>query len=527
MALLALLAWGCLAWGCVSPGPSGGDLGDFEALGKADAVDVTVPFAIAPGEEVRFSLRTVGRLHVDLEQGESDERLQLVAESSTYRRRSWRGRAPFLRIPGTRTRGVLTDYELTILHWGDEPAEGVLHITTVDPDPPGLTLVHNRPECTGCDRAGELRRTILDAIQNATVSIDLAVYGFDDPAILDALCAAHDAGVRVRVVTDDEESSSPEARYFGALMGETESLRACGIPVEQIDTSGIMHNKYFVIDEGTDVPVLITGSTNQTVADFEDNHNHALVVRGSHELLEAYAAEFDQLFTHCEASGCAECTPACTADLAPEGPFVIAGATVRLFFSPSDDALEALRGPTRSERRATEDPSCGPGTDCLCLPSGSMVRCHYCGAGGDWGLIGEASERVLASLYAVTDPCFALGMVHAADRGVDTTLLLDKVNSGSPYSTHVAACEGGVPTMLTEWGDGSAQARNHHKLVVVDDAVLTGSMNISGAGVSRNHENTLWIESPALADEADTLIRYEGGLLERMGVDGSCTLADR
>lgn len=517
-----------LALGCVATGPSADDLGAFEALGKADAVEVRVPFRVEPGEERRFTLRTVGRLSVDLVQGESRERLQLVAESTTYRRRSWRGRAPFLRLEGTRTRGRMTTYALSIVHWGDAPADGELLITTIDPDPPGVTLVHNRPECDGCeDPDGDLRHAVLDAIQNATVSIDLAVYGFDDPAVRDALCAAHEAGVQVRVVTDDEESSSPEHRYYGALMGETDSLLACGIPVERIRTSGIMHNKYYVIDAGTDVPVLITGSTNQTVADFETNHNHALVLRGNGPLLDAYVAEFEQLFTHCVANGCAECTPACTDDVSSEGPFEIGDARARLFFSPSDDALRELRGAARSERRAEADPSCGPDGDCLCLPSGSGYRCHYCAVDGDWGLLGEASARVHASLYAMTDPCFSLGITHAQGRGVDTTLVLDKVNSGSPYSAHEGACESGVPTLLSEWGGGSAQSRNHHKLVVVDDVVFTGSMNISNAGVSRNHENTLVIEDADLADDASGLVLYEAGLLERMGVGGHCRLGDR
>lgn len=512
-----------LASGCVAPGSDVAmDLGDFDALGKSDAVDVDVPFEIAPDQVLEFDLRTVGRLDVALEQPGHQERLQLVAESASYRRRSWRGQAPFIRIPGSQNAGRRTEYTLRLLNWGEDVSRGTLHITTIDVDAPGVTLVANQPDCEGCeDPAGELRTTILDAIQNASVSIDLAIYGIDDPAIVEALCEASLAGVRVRVVSDSAEATLEEQRYFAALRGE-ESLASCGVPVELTDYSGIMHNKYFVIDAGTDAPVLITGSTNQTTADLEVNHNHSLVLRGNDELLAAYTMEFEQLFTHCAASGCGECTPVCAQDLAPEGPFIVGDASVRVFFSPSDDALTALRGPTTVRRRVSADPACGPESDCLCRRSGSAWQCHYCGLEGDFGLVGNATERVLATVYAITDPCFVVGMAHARDRGVETTLVIDKVNSGSPFSTHSDACAMGIPTFISEWNEGSAQARNHHKLVVVDDVVVTGSMNLSAAGVSRNHENTLFLDDEPLAERAAQLIEDEAALLRTMGVDGTC-----
>ena len=129
---------------------------------------------------------------------------------------------------------------------------------------------------------------------------------------------------------------------------------------------------------------------------------------------------------------------------------------------------------------------------------------------------------MLTDVHALTDPCVALGMARAARRGVETELVVDKVNAGSPYSMHQTACERGVPTLVTEWNQGSAQARNHHKLVVVDDVVVTGSMNLSEAGVSRNHENTLMITVAALADQAAGLVHREAALPSSLGVLDAC-----
>lgn len=513
-----------LAVGCVAPAGSGEkvDLGDFQALGKADVLEVGVPFEVGPGPDrtVTFSLRTVGRLHITTAQ-ETDERLQLIAESESYRRRSWRGRAPFIRLAGTHTGGSLREYTLTIRNWGDELARGVLTVTTDDPGEPGVTMLTNQPDCDGCaDPAGPLRKATIDVIQNALFTIDLAIYGIDDAAIVEALCEAAAAGVRVRVVSDDEESV-PGERYYESLRSDR-GLEGCGIPVEIVETSGIMHNKYLLADAGTDAAVLLTGSANFTHTDFELNHNNTMLLRGAGAMVDAYVTEFEQLFTHCIASGCGRCTPACVANVTTEGPWEVGDATVRTFFSPSDDALVALRGPVRSERLAAPDESCGAGTDCLCRPSGSRFRCDYCGQGGDWGLVGDADERVLVSAYAITDACLTLALSHSAGRGVETALIADKVNAGSQYSMDSRACEMGVRTYVTQWGGGSSSARNHHKLVVVDGVVVGGSMNFSEAAVTRNHENTLLIEDAELADEAADFLRSEAALLESMGVVPDC-----
>ena len=514
-ALFALIALGCAP---VAVSGEELDLGSFD--GKMDRVEVRVAFEVDPGETIYFAVGTVGRLHVTTAQEGTAERLQLVAESSLYRRRSWRGRSPFLRIPGTATGGTLTEYALRLHNWGASPARGYLGVAVDAPDEPGVRFVANQPDCADCERPeGELRDVIIDAIQRATRSIDFAVYGVDDPAVVESLCHAAEAGVRVRVVTDAEETTFGE-RYYPAI----ESFWECGIPVERTATGAIMHNKYFVIDAGTENATLITGSTNQTRAGFEFNHNHMVVIHGASALVEAYATEFQQLFEHCLRSTCGECTPACTLDATPAGPYAAGDVPIEARFSPTDGVLEELRGASSVELRDEPDPECGLGRDCLCVPSGARWRCDYCGLDG-WGRVGEVENRALIDVYSFTDACLGLALGHAERRGVETLVIYDRVKAGSPWSQDENTCAMGVPTLYSWWRGGSAQARNHHKLLVLDDTVVTGSMNLSASGNRRNHENTLFIEDPAVADEVVGFIESEAEDLRALGMTSRCPRA--
>ena len=531
---LTVLALACAVDGGAG---AGADLGDFPAVGKADTpLVVEVPFVVppstedgVPGEMAPLTFRTSGQLAVTTHQDElrSWERLQLVAESDDYRRRSWRGRAPFVTIPAERTEGQLTEYTLTMLNWGDVPGYGFIRVETEVPEE-GVKVVFNSPDCDdGCkDPAGELRTELVDAIQSARHSIDLAVYGLEDEAIVEALCNAASAGVRVRVDTAETSEDPEDSRsYVPAFFGPG-GLAACGAQVDAVRSYGLMHHKFFVVDAGTDSELLITGSANLTQSGLEKNHNHMLFLRDAPELTAAYVAEMEQFFRHCAtdrlepSSRCDECTPACTEDVNESGPWALPNGQVQAFFSPADDAMRVLRGLSTEARLDAPDPACdGPEADCICRKAGTRWLCEYCAQGEDgWGVVGEADERILMSMYSATDQCFALGVARAARRGVEVLTVWDFVRSRSRYSRDDYLCSEGVATYISNWGGGSAQVRNHNKTVVVDDLVFDGSMNLSASGADENNENTLVIDSAPLADEFDAYVRDEVALLERSGV---------
>lgn len=101
-----------------------------------------------------------------------------------------------------------------------------------------------------------MEQALLDRINSASIAIDAAFYDFNRTSIRDALIAAKERGVIVRIVADDEAHHENETyRPF------FESFNATDIIVQDDEGfSGIMHNKYFIIDG----EYLWTGSTNVT-----------------------------------------------------------------------------------------------------------------------------------------------------------------------------------------------------------------------------------------------------------------------
>jgi phosphatidylserine/phosphatidylglycerophosphate/cardiolipin synthase-like enzyme len=518
--------------GCASESEDGPiDIGVFHAPGKADEIVVVqVPFEVGAGEQVDYTFTTTGHLDVTTHQdrGRSWERLQLVARSGSYRRRSWRGRSPFLNIPADRVGRQPISYSLTVLSWGSAPAYGYIQVETQMPEPAGIRTVFNQPDCPDCeDPEGSLRNQLLKAIQSAEYTIDMAVYGFEDPALVEALCLATEAGITVRAVADDSSEDPEGSRsYWPWFFSPETGIAGCGAQVEAVRGSGIMHHKFLLIDRHTDSSQLVTGSANFTTLGMELNHNHLLFIRGVPGLFEAFGQEFDQLFGHCQVDRldgrdtCFECTPACCENRSPEGPWEVPDGEVRAYFSPSDDPLAILRGQSEKITRETPDPAChGDQAECVCRRSKNYWSCQYCAQGEDgWGLIGQAQERVATSMYAATDQCFALGMVRAERRNVQTLGIWDYQMSKQPASQKDFLCAEGVPTYVCNWDDYSFLARNHNKLVVIDDVVIDGSMNLSERASVKNNEGMLVIHSSGLADTIADYIDTEVALLHERGV---------
>jgi len=412
--------------------------------------------------------------------------------------------------------------EISIENPSAIPLRGELSIKSEVPAELGIQFIPNAADCLDCeDPAGELRNSIVDAIRSARRTIDFAIYGVNDPAILDALCEAASNGARVRVLTDElSEDPNGSHGYFDAIFGDF-GLASCGADVVAVRSSGLMHHKFLLLDTGDADELLITGSTNLTTAGLEQNHNHMTFLRGFPELTRAYELEFEQLYGRCRGGDrdCDECTPACVANVSEEGPWREHAAEVNVFFAPSDDALEAIRGSVFRERVDAPDEDCGdPSSDCACRPSGDGWTCDYCAMDDrGYGALENASDRIVMTVFAATDICLALGIAKAYERGAEVLGIWDRVQSGSAYSRDDFLCAAGVPTYRSEWGGGAASVFNHNKLLVIDDLVIDGSMNLSESGIRINNENTLLIEQRTLADAVSDYIRQEVTLLEAQG----------
>jgi hypothetical protein len=86
----------------------------------------------------------------------------------------------------------------------------------------------------------EMEQELLDRLNYATTSMNAAIYGLDRASIVNALIAAHNRSVTVRIVADDDAYTDYNASYT--------ALQSAGIPIILDNRSSRMHNKFFVID---------------------------------------------------------------------------------------------------------------------------------------------------------------------------------------------------------------------------------------------------------------------------------------
>lgn len=128
---------------------------------------------------------------------------------------------------------------------------------------------------------GPVETALLDDLQSAGQSIDIAMYNLSLDRVVAALIAAHKRGVTVRMVTDSDDINDKPIRQ----------LINAGISVKGDQREGLMHHKFLVIDEQT----VWTGSLNLTsLGAYQDNNNFNRIQ--SDQLAENYTVEFEEMF---------------------------------------------------------------------------------------------------------------------------------------------------------------------------------------------------------------------------------------
>lgn len=122
-------------------------------------------------------------------------------------------------------------------------------------------------------------------LDTAQQTMHVCVFTITNNALRDALMRAHDRGVTVKVISDDECMKQQGSDIY--------DMKAYGIPCESdTDPEAHMHNKFVVIDG----QVLITGSFNWTVAAAGRNQENLVFLQDA-ELSSAYIQEFERLWT--------------------------------------------------------------------------------------------------------------------------------------------------------------------------------------------------------------------------------------
>lgn len=316
--------------------------------------------------------------------------------------------------------------------------------------------------------SAEIERVLIDAIDSAENSIDVAAYNINRRTIVDALTRAYDRGVQVRYIADNETANlalSNPTPPFSILRGNSE---------------GLMHNKFIIIDAAdVDKSWLVSGSMNFTEQNIARDYNNMILIQ-DYSLCQAYRIEFEEMWGSVgDFPGIFNVRFGSSKEDNTPHLFSVGGVAIESYFSPSDNTTTQI---------ARE--------------------------------IEEAKDMVSFALLTFTNNTLGSAVLDAHRRSLDVRGIIDNISdTGSEYDYLQA---NGV-----EVSQDFTSKQTHHKYCILDafpgaddPIIITGSHNWSASAETRNDENTLIIHD-AIASNV-FLQEFEARWCEVMG-GANCT----
>lgn len=361
------------------------------------------------------------------------------------------------------------------------------------PQDPHIQVFFNQSESSvytepyrGITRYGDnLEQVIIEAIDQASVSVDIAVQELNLPGVAAALVKRQQRGVSVRLILENQYAT-PEADSKQAL----QIIQSAQVP--QIDDtadgsqgSGLMHHKFVVIDNRW----VLTGSANFTYSGIHGDADE-LESRGNANALlkiesEAIAQQFTQEFNLMWGDG-----PGANPDsqfglqkpLRPAQVLTLPTSNVTLQFSP----VSASQPWTKSVS--------GLIAKTLSQSTRSIQAALFVFSEQPLANRLETQVKQGTQLQALIDPGFAYrSYSEALDMlGVSIPDHRCKIeDNNKPWTSPIASI--GTPDLPT--GD-----KLHHKFAVIDEStVIVGSHNWSHAANTQNDETLLIIRNATVA----------------------------
>lgn len=161
---------------------------------------------------------------------------------------------------------------------------------------------------------------LVEAIDAARLSIDVAAYSITLNSVRNALLNAHDRGVTVRIVMESTNMDTSDVKR----------LLEAGIPIIGDNRQGLMHDKFMVIDRSE----VWLGSMNFTDSGTYEDNNNMIRIRST-KMAENYSVEFSEMFDDDKfGPDVVEGTP--------NPSLTLDGTRVDTYFSPDDHVLTAL-----------------------------------------------------------------------------------------------------------------------------------------------------------------------------------------
>ena len=271
----------------------------------------------------------------------------------------------------------------------------------------------------------------IDTVQS---TLDIAAFELNSEALTQAIIRAHERGVAVRVVTDDEHGLEDDDSSII-------ELEAYEIPLVDDDRSGLMHNKFMIMDG-----ILVwTGSMNYTQNGAFRNNNNLMSLR-SRRAVETYQAEFDEMFERGEFG--------ITSSDDNFADFQQDGVGIEIYF--------ASEGPVIDEILAE---------------------------------ITDAESTIRFMTFSFTRDDLGMALLDAAERGVTVEGVFETTGSETSFSEMTRLFCAGLDVRQ----DGNPGILHHKVFIIDEDTVVTGSFNFSNNAVESNDENLVIIQEPDIA----------------------------
>jgi phosphatidylserine/phosphatidylglycerophosphate/cardiolipin synthase-like enzyme len=325
----------------------------------------------------------------------------------------------------------------------------------------------------GGQTAVDVAREVAAFFDGARRTLDLALYDIRIHAeaaeiVKAAFAAAHERGVRVRLVYNADDARGPipvppPPRTEPELLHRL-PLEAKPIPGEP----DLMHHKYAVRDG----EAVWTGSMNWTDDSWSRQEN-VIVVAESEPLAHAFTLNFEELWEHESVAASGRVEPR---------PVDVGGIEVRPWFTPGHGEELAHRIAKRIGQARRRVRIASP-----VLTSGPIL-----------GTLAEVCSERRVDVAGVID-----------DTQVDGVLYQWGLNGNASWKVPAlrrlleAASWSGKPS--TTWAPDTVHDFMHAKVVVADDVSFVGSFNLSRSG-ELNAENVLELRDAAIADRLATFV---------------------
>lgn len=161
---------------------------------------------------------------------------------------------------------------------------------------------------------------LVESVDAARLSIDVAAYSITLNSFRNALLRAHDRGVTVRIVMESTNMDT----------SDVQRLLEAGIPIVGDNRQGLMHDKFMVVDRSE----VWLGSMNFTDSGTYDDNNNMIRIQST-KVAENYSVEFNEMFEK-NLFG-----PDVLAET-PNPIVTLDGTRVETYFSPDDHVLTAI-----------------------------------------------------------------------------------------------------------------------------------------------------------------------------------------